>query len=574
MCTPSGKRQVLTGKRVLFLSLVLVALVIPGATRQGHATTLTGLVYINPPSINPTLPIGTIFNVTVQVSGMDRFTGWDVYVQTNPAVINPIKITFAGDYFEANFSTANPVETSNCINGVPGIGCLAKDGRGVAHSAVALLPPPAGLTPPINGNLFTITYNATSASGFSYIDIISSTLVNGTPTPVSHTVSPGIYGPQPPDFLISANPPSINILQGSNATTVITVSSVVGFQGSVNLTASKEFGAFFARPILSVIANGSNSTQLLLVVPRTTQATDYPTVTITAANRTTSHSIFIDVNVKTYSNFLLSITPTSLRIHAGNSANTTIILASQNGFSGNVSLVVQVPANVTYVLGSSTISLLPDATVHTSLNISTPIVSLPFLYMINVTGSATLVASGGVTFQLLHAQQLVVKPPLPSFAISIDPATIVVRAGLTSSVTINVKSVDYFWQYVYLSAEMSGGAASFDINNYYVPLPSSKYANMTESVNFTLSVYVPVDQIPGHYIVLLTVYQDPLRQTIGIPVIITSLSPFHAVSNPTILGLSPLLYFGTLGALVIPFIFLSVYTYRKAREDEDEDWKA
>jgi hypothetical protein len=44
--------------------------------------------------------------------------------------------------------------------------------------------------------------------------------------------------------------------------------------------------------------------------------------------------------------------------------------------------------------------------------------------------------------------------------------------------------------------------------------------------------------------------------------------------TPTILGLSPLIYFGVLGALVIPFVGLTVYTYRKAREDEDEEWKA
>lgn len=554
----------------------MIALAIPCVTPQGHATSLTGLVYINPPSISPALPIGTLFNITVQVSGMDYFTGWDVYVQTNPSVINPTKITLAGDLFETNYTGATPFETSNCLNGVPGTGCRAIDGPGVAHSGAALLSPPKTLTAPIVGTLFTITYNVTRASGFSRIDFIlsASTFENGTSTPVPYTVLPGIYGTQPTDFSISANPASVNVLQGSNATTTITVDSVAGFKGAVNLTASNEFAMVFARPLLTVSANGSNSTQVIIVVPRSTLATDYPTVTITASNRTVSHSIFVDVNVKTYSDFLLSITPASLHIHAGSFANTTLILSSQNGFSGNVSLVVQVPANVTYVLGSSTVALLPGATIHTCLNISTPVVSLPFVYMINVTGSATLIASGGVIFQLSHVQQLVVKPPSPSFAVTVVPGTIVVRAGLTSSVVINVRSVDYFWQYVYLSATMSGGAASFDSNSYYVPLPNSRFANVTQSVNFTLSVYVPIDQVPGHYIVLLTVYQSPLTQTIGIPVVITSLSPFHSASNPTILGLSPVIYFGILGALVIPFIALSVYTYRRGREEEDEDWRS
>jgi len=555
----------------------MIALAIPGVIPQGQATGLTGLVYVNPSSISPILPLGTVFNVTVQVSGMDKFTGWDVYVRTNPSVINATKITFAGDLFEANYSAA-PLEASNCINGF-GIGCRAPpfsvDGQGVAHSAAALLSPPANLVAPINGNLFTITYVVTSASPFSLIDFITSTssFENGGTISVPYTTAPGIYGTQPADFAISASPTGISVLQGSNATATITVNSVAGFRGAVNLTASNEFAAVFARPILKVPANGSNSTQLILIVPRSTLATDYPTVTITAANRTLSHSVLVDVNVKTYSDFLLSITPPSLRIHAGNAANTTLILSSQNGFSGNVSLVVQVAANVTYVLGSSTVALLPGATVHTSLNVSTPVVSLPFVYMINVTGSATLVASGGLIFNLLHVQQLVVKPPLPSFAVTVDPGTIVVRAGLTSSVTITVRSVDYFWQYVYLSATMSGGAASFDSNSYYVPLPNSKYANVTESVNFTLTVYVPIDQAPGHYIVLITVYQNSLGQTIGVPVIITSLSPFHNASTPTILGLSPSVYFGLLGILVIPLIIFSVLTHRKNREDEDGDWK-
>src|SRR4029077_11792598 len=189
-----------------------------------------------------------------------------------------------------NYTGATPFETSNCLNGIPGTGCRAIDGPGVAHSGAALLSPPKTLTAPILGTLFTITYNVTRASGFSRIDFIlsASTFENGTPTPVPYTTLPGIYGTQPADFSISANPASVSVLQGSNATTAIFVDSVAGFRGVVNLTASNEFAVVFARPILNVAANGSNSTQLTLIVPRSTLATDYPTVTITAANRTVS----------------------------------------------------------------------------------------------------------------------------------------------------------------------------------------------------------------------------------------------------------------------------------------------
>lgn len=561
-------------RRILLLLLAIIGLAIPTAIHQSHAS-LTGSVYISPPSINSTqYSLGSFFNVTVRISGMDSFSGWDVFVRTNPLVISPVNTTFVGDLFEANYSST-PFLVANCVNGV-GVGCRvpAPDGLGIAHSAGEgyFGSPPTGFVPPINGTLFTITYKVTGASGFSRIEIVADTFSTSGGAPVPTTTSPGLYGTARPDFGVYADPSALIVNQGSNATSMITVNSFGGFSGIVNLTVSQELKAVFNEQKLNVTANGSASTQLTIVTSTTTPAYDYPTITVTAYNRTVSRSLYLDVNVKTFPDFLLEVTPSILRIHAGSFANTTIVVQSQNLFSGTVGLTVHVPVNVTYVLGSSQLVVLPGGQSRTNLNITTPIVSLPFVYLINVTGTSSQNPAAGGQF-LFHTQALIVKPPSPSFTITINPATITVRAGLTSSVRITVTSVDYFWQYVYLSATMSGGAASFDSNSYYMPLPNSKFANITESVNFTLSVYVPIDQVPGHYIVLLTVYQSPLTQTIGIPVVITSLSSFHS-ANPTILGLSPTIYFGILGALAIPFIALSVYAHRKAREEEDEDWKA
>lgn len=522
--------------------------------------------------------MGSTFTVTVQVSSMDYFWGWDIYVQTNQSVINPISITTVGALF-VNYSipsadTLQPL--ANCVN----VKCTGSplEGPGVAHSAALWFPAPPNTTivPPVIGTLFTITYSVVRAGGWSPIDIISSTFENGTQsqTGVAHTIASGMYGVEPSDFkLLPPNPSSLSVFQGSNVTTIITLESVAGFSGSVNLQASNELGSVFAHPTLTLSPGGTSSTLLTLIASTTTLATHYPKVTITASNQTVAHSIFLDVNVNNFPDFILSMTSSGLRIHAGNSANTTVLLTSQNGFSGYVNLTIAVPANVTVVLGSTVVFVPANGISRTSLNVSTPVLSLPFLYLINVTARALSIASG-VTFQLVHSQQLIVKPPPPSFTISVNPSTIQVRAGLTSSVMITVRSVDYFWQYVYLSATMSGGAASFDSNSHYLPLPNSKYATINESVNFTLSVYVPIDQVPGHYIVLLSVYQNPLAQTIGIPVTITSLSAFHNSSTPTVLGLSLPVYFGILGFLLIPLIILGIFTYRRNLEDKDENWKA
>lgn len=559
---------------------MLVTLGVSTTTRQAHASALTGTAYIGPRVINSTqYPFGSVFSVTVQVAGMDLFYGWDVSVRTNPLVISPINVSYGGDLFEENYSIPHNgiQQVANCLNGICSVGQpTGTDGPGVAHSSVALFPvPPRGtIVPPIDGTIFTITYNVTGRSGFSRIEIVDSTFQNGTTTPVPHLIGPGgVYGVERPDFGVYASPTTLSVFQESNISTTITVQSFAGFAGTLNLNVSNELHAVFDHSALSVTANGTSSVQLTFVATVTTAAYDYIGITITASNATTSRFLHVNVNVETFPDFMLEITPSLLRIHAGNSANTTIEVVSANTFSGNVSLTVQVPANVTYVLGSTSLFVRSGEQLRTSLNITTPMQSLPFVYLINVTGLSRSSGAGGVSY-LFHTQTLIVKPPPPSFTVSINPSVILVRAGLTSSVKITVRSVDYFWQYVYLSATMSGGAASFDSNSYYMPLPDSKYASTTQSVNFTLSVYVPIDQVPGHYIVLVNVYQNLLTQTIGIPVTITSLSAFHNSSTPRILGLSPPVYFGILGFLIIPLIILGISAYRKNLEDKDEDWKA
>ena len=551
------------------------------ATHPAHATGLTGVAYISPETIDPTqYTVGSVFNVTVQVAGMDTFNGWAISIRTDPSVIAPIRIDATGDLFEVNY-TVTPAQFF-CVND-SGTGCSTSDGPGIASLAGAY---PIGVPPPvlgpgdsINGTLFTITYKVANASGFSRIEIVQSNVPNftlavrGSSTPVPNTTLPGTFGTDSSDFSVSANPTALVVYQGLNVTTTVRVQSINGFVGLINLTASKEFKVVFADQTLSMTPNGTATTQLTLIASATTPAYDYPKVTITASNATISHSAYLDVNVVNAADFLLNVTPSILRIHGGNSDNTTIIVQSGNGFSGNVTLTVQVPANVTYVLGSANLSVHNGEHLQTSLSIITPVLSLPFVYLINVTGVGQDSGAGSAS-HLFHTQALIVKPPLPSFTITVSPSVIAVRAGLTSSVEITLRSVDYFWQYVYLSATMSGGAASFDSNSYYMPLPDSKYAPNTESVNFTLSIYVPIDQVPGHYIVLVNAYQNSLTQTIGIPVTITSLSAFHNSSTPTVLGLSPPVYFGILGFLLIPLIILSISAYRKNLEDKDEEWKA
>ena len=530
------------------------------------------------------------------MSGMDSFDGWAVSVQTDPNVISPLNDSFAGNnLFVANYSTV-PLSLSDCVNG-NGNGCTGSDGPGVASSAgtypFGTPPPVLGPGDAINGTLFTITYKVI-ASGFSRVEIVQSSSTfsysyGSQYHPVSYLTLPGIYGTQPPDFTVSASPTKLVVLQGSNVTTTITVDSVAGFQGTLNLTASNlnftsgtvnfiAFRAIFGQRTLHLTPDGSNNTLLTLLTSVKAPAYDYPKITITAFNNTVLRSVFLDVNVETYSDISVSVSPSTLHIHAGTSANGTVSVQSVNGFFGNVSLTLNIPVNVTAVLGSAKLFVPVNGMSETSLNVTIPVLALPFTYRIDVLARASYSTPGG-TFQLFHNQSMFILPPPPSLLVAINPARLTLRAGLTGTFTITVTSVDYAWQYLYLSATMSGGEANLSNDTYYMPLPNTQYGNISESVNFTLTVQIPADQVSGPFGVILTVYQNSPKasqnaptQTLVIPVTVTSL--YHASTNPRILGQSPSIYFEVLGALVIPFIILSIYSYRKAREDKDDDWKA
>lgn len=537
------------------------------ATNAASSSTAPGLMYINPGNVSAK-PVGTIFSLTVQVSDMAYFTGWDVVVQTNSSVITPLNLTFAGDLFETNTTTpANyqPTEVANCINGLCKTGnpLHGYDGPGAAHSAAAALGQPPMIQSPINGTLFTITYNVTSF-GFSYVDIVWHSLSDNKGNPIPSTVAYGIYGTPKPDFRVSANPARLNVVQGSSNSTAVILSSIQGFGGSLRLTASSGFQPVFGNSTLSLAARGTNITKLTFTTPGSQGGGIY-VVTVTASNATVSHSVTLSITVITIPDFELVITPSILKIHAGDSAWTTIQLISLNGFSGNVSLSVQAPSQINATLVSTKLAVQLGGSAATNITISTPADGLPFEYDVYVNGSSN---------QLSHQQELIIKPPKPSLVIP-SLGNISVKQGHITSSTVRAYSGDYFWGFVYASALMSGGAVSFDHSDVYMNLPDNSVASYVPSVTFTFSLFVGANTIPGNYIALVTIYsvadhgQAAVTYQVAQPVTVESY-----VAPVSILGLSPPIYFGILGALVIPLGLLTIQTYRRARsEKEDSDWR-
>src|SRR2546422_2907838 len=157
-----NKRLILTLPLFLAASLLLPVYIVP----LGHASPGTGLVCITSsttaticPTGAPTLgsfTAGTVFSVGVFVSGSDAMGGFDIYVRSDPAFVNPTSAALGN-------LIASPSLTSICINGAATLGsCTVNTANGPGVVEVTTIESSGsnecGGISPCSGMAFTITY--------------------------------------------------------------------------------------------------------------------------------------------------------------------------------------------------------------------------------------------------------------------------------------------------------------------------------------------------------------------------------------------------------------------------------
>jgi len=206
---------------VLFAALAFLSYAVPHVAAAG-------VVYVNPSTL-PVQQTDTNVTFSISFSGMDHFKSFDVYVKVDPNVLLPISIDTSGSFLQ---TLITPI--ANCVNGA-GIGCTSSDGPGIAHAAlVSAWPPP--IDSPWAGNLFSVTFKVKSDPG-TFIHPFNDTIIDSaTSSPVVHTTVPGLYG-KPGQFEFSSAPSLTIPLTGTNQS-LVTVTSLNGFSGVVNLTAT------------------------------------------------------------------------------------------------------------------------------------------------------------------------------------------------------------------------------------------------------------------------------------------------------------------------------------------------
>lgn len=522
------------------------------------ATTVSNLLYASPGN-TPDQSVGTKFNVTFNVANFDPFNGWDIHVRTNSSVIDPIALTTSGNYFATNETGTPQTELANCVDG-QGTGCDDPvEGTGIIRSAVSYL---GGLTASgSSGLLFTVMY-VVKSTGYSDISIIIEKISNGSTNPVSHTASSATYGTRPvePDLSLSINPPDISITLASlhsvsqNATLALV--SINGLSGKANVSATvlakTTLNVSFSPNQVTLFANQASSSTISVFASSSTSITQY-FVNVTAVIGQISRWQVLTVHVNPIPDFVLSITPSLLKIHATASGSSTVTLDTQSGFSGSIHLKMDVPPITGLIasLAATDFAVSPGQPATTIFAVRTPPSDLPFKYLINITASSSQSST--------QTRTITIRSPSPDFTVQISGPGFVVQAGQSRTYNLNASSVDYFrGQLFFIALSLSGLKESLTRPSVALDFGNSSTTRLTMTTDPFLA--------PGnHYLNLTVLGTTFLGATVNhtITETITVIAPPSVA--PTILGLQPIAYFGVIGALWFGLVGAAIREIRKPK---------
>ena len=156
-----------------------------------------------------------------------------------------------------------------------------------------------------------------------------------------------------PGFTLTDSPGSLNLIQGGNGTSTITVAPVNGFNGSVTLAASglptgvtAEFGT-----------NPTTGSSVLTLAASSSAAAGTATVTITGTSGGLSATTTIALTVAPPPNFTIAASPTAVTVSQDTSGTSAVTIASVNSFNSPVALTVTgLPAGVVATFSSTSIT--------------------------------------------------------------------------------------------------------------------------------------------------------------------------------------------------------------------------
>jgi hypothetical protein len=183
-----------------------------------------------------------------------------------------------------------------------------------------------------------------------------------------------------PDFNMGLSPPTSTVPQGSYTAITVSMNSLNGFAGSVNLNASTtpniDSSSIGLNPSSSSLFTGNAYATLTVTVPSNTPVGTY-SLKVTGTSGQISHSAnsILQVTVPPSPNYQLTASPSSINITRGSTDTSTITLTSIGGFSGMVNMSATISpsgANTpTLSLNPVRVTLLSGGTANVVLTLAT-----------------------------------------------------------------------------------------------------------------------------------------------------------------------------------------------------------
>jgi subtilase family serine protease len=238
---------------------------------------------------------------------------------------------------------------------------------------------PAGaITIPYAPAELTITVPSGTDVGSTAI-IIKGTSTSGTERSTTITVTV-----TNPDFSLTANPTSLNIMQGGSGIATVTVTSINEFVGSVELSTTAPNGWTTTITPNSINPKPTGSAQLTINVPQNTPSGPY-SVTVQGTDGKTPKTVTLAVNVIN-PDFGLSASPTSLSIRQGRTGTSRITVTPINNYPASVTLTqTGTPAGMTVSFSKNPVSAGSYATMTVNVARNTP----TGIYTLTITGTDT-----------------------------------------------------------------------------------------------------------------------------------------------------------------------------------------
>lgn len=288
-------------------------------------------------------------------------------------------------------------------------------------------------------------------------------------------------------FTLTANPTSVNGFVNVPASSTITFTPIGGFANDVILTSTKSSNSISCTLTPGVFRPTVLTSTLSCIsqIPGTFKVN----VTGTSSGLTSStQPITLIISPAPPPDFSITAVPGTLNCSPGGSGTSTVTVASQNGFSGNVILQTTIPSATVSALLSQTTLVGGTGTSLLSIGCGSNV----GVYAVSVTGT-----SGGLSHTTTVQVNITKTQPAGSFRITASPSSLTVLQGCENKTTLTVTSIRFSGT-VDLSVMVSGNGVHASLSSVHVNL------NVNQSAQVTLSIVADTSAVLGSYNVIVT----------------------------------------------------------------------